>query len=165
MLPWAWPSLLSPTPNKKEAGKNKVSISGVGRGRGVQNHVTKPPKQRGDVSQMMIFPKWVGYKEGSPSGTLKKWESVFWIMGFPGGATTDKEAACQYRRCKRHGFNPWVGKIPGAEPCNHLQYSCLEDPMGRGSWRATVHRIAQSQTQLKWLNMHTFWITVFGLEW
>jgi len=54
----------------------------------------------------------VGYKEGSPSGTLKKWESVFWIMGFPGGATTDKEAACQYRRCKRHGFNPWVGKIP-----------------------------------------------------
>ena len=30
--------------------------------------------------------------------------------GFPGGAS-GKESACQYRRWKRHGFNPWVGKI------------------------------------------------------
>ena len=32
------------------------------------------------------------------------------IRGFPGGAS-GKESACQYRRWKRHGFNPWVGKI------------------------------------------------------
>ena len=31
-------------------------------------------------------------------------------MGFPGGAS-GKEPVCQYRRYKRHGFNPWVGKI------------------------------------------------------
>ena len=31
--------------------------------------------------------------------------------GFPGGASGE-EPACQCRRCKRHGFNPWVGKIP-----------------------------------------------------
>ena len=31
-------------------------------------------------------------------------------MGFPGG-TSGKESAWQYRRCKSHGFNPWVGKI------------------------------------------------------
>ena len=31
-------------------------------------------------------------------------------MGFPGGAS-GKEPACQCRRHKRHGFNPWVGKI------------------------------------------------------
>ena len=31
-------------------------------------------------------------------------------MGFPGGAS-DKEPACQCRRHKRHGFNPWVRKI------------------------------------------------------
>ena len=30
---------------------------------------------------------------------------------FPGGAS-GKESACQHRRCKRHGFNPWVGKTP-----------------------------------------------------
>ena len=29
------------------------------------------------------------------------------------------------------------------------QYSCLENPMDRGSWRATVHRVAKSQTGLK----------------
>ena len=31
--------------------------------------------------------------------------------GFPSGAS-GREPACQCRRCKRHGFNPWVGKIP-----------------------------------------------------
>ena len=33
------------------------------------------------------------------------------VMGFPGGAS-GKEPACQCRRFKRHGFDPWVGKIP-----------------------------------------------------
>ena len=33
------------------------------------------------------------------------------LLGFPGG-TSSKETACQCRRCKRHRFNPWVGKIP-----------------------------------------------------
>ena len=33
-----------------------------------------------------------------------------WDMGFPGG-TSGKEPTCQRRRCKRHGFDPWVGKI------------------------------------------------------
>ena len=32
-------------------------------------------------------------------------------LGFPGG-TSGKEPTCQCRRCKRHGFDPWVGKIP-----------------------------------------------------
>ena len=30
-----------------------------------------------------------------------------------------------------------------------LQYSWLNNPMGRGSWRATIHRVTESQTQLK----------------
>ena len=37
---------------------------------------------------------------------------------------------------------------------NTLQYSCLENPVDRGAWRAAVHRVAQSQTQLKQLSMH-----------
>ena len=32
-------------------------------------------------------------------------------MGYPGG-TSGKESTCQFRRSKRHGFDPWVGKIP-----------------------------------------------------
>ena len=41
------------------------------------------------------------------------WElgSPMSLPGFPGG-TRGKESTCQYRRHKRHGFNPWAGKIP-----------------------------------------------------
>ena len=39
---------------------------------------------------------------------------------------------------------------------NPLQYSCLENPTDRGAWWAAVHRVAQSQTRLKWLSTHTF---------
>ena len=35
-----------------------------------------------------------------------------------------------------------------------LQYSCLENPVDRETWWAAVHRVAQSQTWLKWLSMH-----------
>ena len=37
---------------------------------------------------------------------------------------------------------------------NPLQYSFLENPMDRGAWWAAVHRVAQSQTRMKWLSMH-----------
>ena len=48
------------------------------------------------------------------------------------------------------GFSPWIGEENG----NPLQYPCLENPMDRGAWRATVHVVAESRTQLKWLNTH-----------
>ena len=41
------------------------------------------------------------------------------------------------------------------EPGNPLLYSCLEDPMDREAWQATVYRVAKSQTCLKQLNTHT----------
>ena len=37
---------------------------------------------------------------------------------------------------------------------NPFQYSCLEKPVDRGAWRADVHRVAESRTQLKQLSMH-----------
>ena len=49
---------------------------------------------------------------------------------------------------------PGLGRSPGTENGNPLQYSCLENPMDRGTWRAVVHRITESWTQLKWLS-HT----------
>ena len=63
-----------------------------------------------------------------------------------------KEPTCQCRRHKRHGFNHWVGKIPGKGDGNLLQYSCLENPMDRRTRRATVHGVAKNQTQLKRLS-------------
>ena len=41
------------------------------------------------------------------------------------------------------------------EKGNPLHYTCLENPMGRGTWRGTVHRVTQNRTQLKQLSMHT----------
>ena len=65
--------------------------------------------------------------------------------GFPGG-TGAKEPACQCRRRKRCRFDPWVGKIPRRQHGNPLQYSCLENPMDREAWQATVQRVSKSQT-------------------
>ena len=41
------------------------------------------------------------------------------------------------------------GKSPGEGNGNPLQYSCLENPMDRGAWQATVHQVTQKQTHLK----------------
>ena len=41
---------------------------------------------------------------------------------------------------------PGLGRSPGGGQGNPLQYSCLENPMDRGAWRATVDRIAKNQT-------------------
>ena len=40
----------------------------------------------------------------------------------------------------------------GSDP---LPYSCLENPMDRGAWQATVHGVTKSWTQLNQLGMHT----------
>ena len=47
------------------------------------------------------------------------------------------------------------GRSSGEENGNPLQYSCLENPMDRGIWWATVHVVAKSRTRLKQLNTHT----------
>ena len=49
---------------------------------------------------------------------------------------------------------PRWGRFSGGENCNLLQYSCLENPMDRGAWQATVHEVTKSHTQLKQLSTH-----------
>ena len=48
---------------------------------------------------------------------------------------------------------PRSGRSPGEGHGNPFQYSCLENPMDRGAWWTTVHRVSSSQTQLKRLDM------------
>ena len=47
------------------------------------------------------------------------------------------------------GSIPGLGKSPGGGHGNPLQFSCLGNPMDKGAWQATAHRVAKSQTQLK----------------
>ena len=44
------------------------------------------------------------------------------------------------------GLIPGEGKSPRGGHGSPLQFSCLENPMDRGAWRTTVHRVAESQT-------------------
>ena len=51
---------------------------------------------------------------------------------------------------------PGLGRSPGEGHGNPLQYSCLENPMDRGVWRAIVHRVTKSRTWLRQLSRHAF---------
>ena len=82
----------------------------------------------------------------------RPYDSPLWA--FPGGAS-GKEPACQHKRCQRHGSVPRLERSPGGGHGNPLQYSCLENPMDRGTWQAIVHRVAKSQTGLKHLSTST----------
>ena len=57
------------------------------------------------------------------------------------------------------GLIPGSGRSPGGGHSNPLQYYCLENPMDRGDWWATVHRVTKSWIQRKWLSLHRLmWI-------
>ena len=47
------------------------------------------------------------------------------------------------------GLIPGLERSPGEENGNPFQYSCLENPMERGAWQATIHRVTKSWAQLK----------------
>ena len=64
------------------------------------------------------------------------------VMGFPGGSN-GKESACSVGDL---GSIPGLGRSPGGGNGNPLQYSCLENSMDRGVWRATVHKISELNT-------------------
>ena len=73
--------------------------------------------------------------------------------GFPGGSS-GKEPTYQCKRHKDVGLVPGWGRSPGGGHGNSLQYSCLENPMDRRNWWATVHRVTHSQTWLSRLSTH-----------
>ena len=66
------------------------------------------------------------------------------VMGFLGGSD-GKESAYNVGDL---GSIPGLGRSPGEERGNPLQYPCQENPMDRGAWRATVLGVAKSRTRL-----------------
>ena len=70
---------------------------------------------------------------GFPAGTKEV---------FPGGSE-GKASACN---AGDPGSIPGLGRSPREGNSNLLQYSCLENPMDGGTWQATVHGAAKSQT-------------------
>ena len=66
-------------------------------------------------------------------------------MGLP-WLLSGKESACNAGDSGDVDLIPGLGRSPGGENGNPLQYSCLENPEDRGAWWATVHRVTKSQT-------------------
>ena len=74
--------------------------------------------------------------------------------GFPGGAS-GKEPAGQCRRCKRHGFDSWVGNIPWSRAWQPIPVFLPWESHGQRSLAGyTVPSVARRQTWLKWLSTH-----------
>jgi len=74
--------------------------------------------------------------------------------GFAGGASGTEPTCQDGRHNKRPTFDPWVGKSPWRRA---WQPTPWENPMDRGAWWATVHRVAKSWTQLKRLSTHALY--------
>ena len=70
----------------------------------------------------------------------------WWLSG--------KESTCNAGATGNAGLIPELGRSLQGGYGNLLQYSCLENPMDRGAWQATVHGVTKSRTWLKWLSMH-----------
>ena len=66
------------------------------------------------------------------------------MLGFPGGSVVKNLSA----NAGEAGSIPGLKRFPGEGNENQLRFSCLGNPMDRGAWQATVHRVAESQTQL-----------------
>ena len=74
-------------------------------------------------------------------------------MGFPGGSEVKSPLA----NAADAGYMGWIlgsGRSPGGGNGNPLQYSCLQNPMDRGAWRAIVHGVAKSWTRLSTYRTH-----------
>ena len=64
------------------------------------------------------------------------------LKGFPGGSDSKESAS----NAEYLSLIPGLGRSPGEENGNPLQYSCLENSMDRGAWWATVQRVTKSWT-------------------
>ena len=63
---------------------------------------------------------------------------------------------------QEHWFDPWVGNIPWRRNGNLFQYTCQDNPMDKGTWQATVHRVAKTWTWLSdWVFTHASYIPTF----
>ena len=113
------------------------------------------------INMMML--KCLFYQICSFIKNILSWNFFFFPLsassdwGFPGGSKV-KESSLLMQEIGDTDWIPESGRSPG-EP---FQYSCLENPMDRGAWQATVHSTAKSQTLTLWvwLSTHTYTLQI-----
>ena len=75
---------------------------------------------------------------------MKNWIVVGRETGLP-GVLVVKNPSASARDVRGSGSVLGLGRSPGARHANPFWYSCLEDPMDRGSWWSTVHKVTNRQ--------------------
>ena len=73
---------------------------------------------------------------------INNYVCIIFVLCFPGGSAVKNPPA----NAGDMGLIPGLGRSPGGGNGNPLQHSCLQDPMNRGTWQATVHGITESWT-------------------
>ena len=68
------------------------------------------------------------------------------MTGFPGGSAVKNMPASTGADADSI---PEMGRFPGGGHGNPFQYSCLENSMDRGAWKATIHRVTKTQKRLR----------------
>ena len=87
--------------------------------------------------------RWRGVGRGQTG------ESLFLVLGGEGFLFSRERICLNTGDPGVAASIPGSGRSPGGGQGNPLQYSCLENPMDRGAWWATVRRVTKSQTRLK----------------
>ena len=113
-----------------------------------------PPESSPDPSLLPPL-SWAisqDYRRIIPGVILRLYKDLDWsntvpAKGFPGG-TEVKKIHLPVQETKETRVRSRVRKIAEGGNGNPLQNSCLETPMDRGNWQATVHGVAKSQTQM-----------------
>ena len=100
-----------------------------------------PSTERKEKGLSIYMRPWINH--GLPSGTNGK---------EPTNAEDIRDA----------GSTPALGRSPREGNGNPLHYSCLGNPMDRGAWWATVHRVAKSWTRLKQFSMYALYQCLWG---
>ena len=119
-------------------------------------------QKRGKREQVQKFPLSMSNLELAQSLALDFIIMMLSLsLGFPGG-TSGKELACQCRRPKRLGFNPWVRKIPQRRAWQPTAVFLLGESHGQGTWWVTVHGVTElgmTEAQAHTLSTPMFWGT------
>ena len=121
---------------------------GGGNGSPLQYSCLKNPMDRGDwqATVCRAAKSWTRLKRHSMHKPGPSSASV--VAQSLKNSPVMQETACSAGDTREASSLPGSGRSPGVVNGNPLQYSCLKNPMDRGAWWATVHRVAKSQAQL-----------------
>ena len=107
-----------------------------------------------------LYSPWSSRGQNTGVGSLSLLQGIFPTQGLNPGLPHCRWILYQlrvqerYSKIKDKNLELTSRKIPRGRHGSPLQYSCLENPMDRGAWQATVHGVAKSWTWLKWFSMH-----------